>query len=452
MNDASAPAAGRAFAVTHRGILAIAVPMTLAYLSTPLLGITDMAVIGRIGDEALIGGVALGAVIFDFIFSTFNFLRSGTTGLTAQAYGAGDRPEMQAVLFRALLIALAIGVAVILLGRPILTLALAGLGGSPAVQAATTTYFDIRLLSTPFALANYAMLGWLVGLGRATAGLVLQTVLNGLNIALTVLFVLGFGWGIAGAGLGTAVGEAVTACLGLLVILPSLDRRDRPARAVVLDRAAIIRMVAVNRDIMIRSFALLFAFGFFASRGAAFGDVTLAANAVLMNLFLVGGYFLDGFAAAAEQYAGRAVGARYRAAFVRSVWLTLLWGYGLAFVAAAVFALAGPAIIDLMTANEEVREMARRYLPWAVATPIAGVLAFQMDGVFIGATWSRDMRNMMLASLVLFLAVWWWAEPALGTDGLWLALLVFLSARGLTLAWRCRGRIAATFGPRDEAD
>ena len=124
----------------------------------------------------------------------------------------------------------------------------------------------------------------------------------------------------------------------------------------------------------------------------------------------------------------------------------------LAFVAAAVFALAGPAIIDLMTANEEVREMARRYLPWAVATPIAGVLAFQMDGVFIGATWSRDMRNMMLASLVLFLAVWWWAEPALGTDGLWLALLVFLSARGLTLAWRCRGRIAATFGPRDEAD
>ncbi len=258
MNDASAPAAGRAFAVTHRGILAIAVPMTLAYLSTPLLGITDMAVIGRIGDAALIGGVALGAVIFDFIFSTFNFLRSGTTGLTAQAYGAGDRPEMQAVLFRALLIALAIGVAVILLGRPILTLALAGLGGSPAVQAATTTYFDIRLLSTPFALANYAMLGWLVGLGRATAGLVLQTVLNGLNIALTVLFVLGFGWGIAGAGLGTAVGEAVTACLGLLVILPSLDRRDRPARAVVLDRAAIMRWARHQARLGLKNGSILF--------------------------------------------------------------------------------------------------------------------------------------------------------------------------------------------------
>lgn len=452
MNDVSAAAPRRAFAVTHRGILAIAVPMTLAYLSTPLLGITDMAVIGRIGDAALIGGVALGAVVFDFIFSTFNFLRSGTTGLTAQAYGAGDRTEMQAVLFRALLLAVAIGIVVILLGRPILALALAGLGGSPAVQAATTTYFDIRLLSTPFALANYAMLGWLVGLGRATAGLVLQTVLNGLNIALSILFVLGFGWGIAGAALGTTLGEAITACLGLLVVLPSLDRRDRPARAEVLDRTAIVRMIAVNRDIMIRSFALLFAFGFFASRGAAFGDVTLAANAVLMNLFLVGGYFLDGFAAAAEQYAGRAVGARYRAAFVRSVWLTLLWGYGLAFAAALVFALAGPAIIDLMTANEEVRETARRYLPWAVATPIAGVLAFQMDGVFIGATWSRDMRNMMLASLVLFLAVWWWAEPALGTDGLWLALIVFLSARGLTLAWRCRSRIASTFGPEGAED
>jgi len=420
--------------------------MTLAYLSTPLLGITDMAVIGRLGDAALIGGVALGAVIFDFVFATFNFLRSGTTGLTAQAFGAGDRTETQAVLLRALLLAGVIGIAVIALGRPLLALALFGLGGGPAVQAATTAYYEIRILSTPFALANYVLLGWLVGLGRAGAGLMLQTVLNGANIALTVLFVLGFGWGMAGAALGTTIGEAITACLGLLIVLPSLDRSARPSRATILDRAALIRMVAVNRDIMIRSFALLFAFGFFASRGATMGDVILAANAILMNFFLVGGYFLDGFAAAAEQYAGRAVGARYRPAFVRSVKLSLGWGYMLAFLAAAVFALGGPLAIDFMTANADVRATAREFLPWAILTPIAGVLAFEMDGVFIGATWSRDMRNMMLASLVLYLAVWWWAEPALGAHGLWLALLVFLSARGITLAWRCRARVKATFG------
>ncbi|MBZ9935976.1 MATE family efflux transporter [Mesorhizobium sp. BR1-1-16] len=446
MSDAASAQPIRPFPVTHRGILAIAVPMTLAYLSTPMLGIADMAVIGRLGDAALIGGVALGAVIFDFIFATFNFLRSGTTGLTAQAFGAGNRTETQAVLLRALLLAGVIGVAVIALGRPLLALALFGLGGSPAVQAATTTYYDIRILSTPFALANYVLLGWLVGLGRAGAGLMLQTVLNGANIALTVLFVLGFGWGMAGAALGTTIGEAITACLGLLIVLPSLDRSARPSRATILDRAALIRMVAVNRDIMIRSFALLFAFGFFASRGATMGDVILAANAILMNFFLVGGYFLDGFAAAAEQYAGRAVGARYRPAFVRSVKLTLGWGYMLAFLAAAVFALGGPLAIDFMTANADVRATAREFLPWAVLTPIAGVLAFEMDGVFIGATWSRDMRNMMLASLGLYLAVWWWAEPALGAHGLWLALLVFLSARGITLAWRCRARVKATFG------
>ncbi len=446
MSTATSADPVRPFAVTHRGILAIAVPMTLAYLSTPLLGIADMTVIGRLGDAALIGGIALGAVIFDFVFATFNFLRAGTTGLTAQAFGAGDQREIQAIFFRALLLSVVIGLAVILLGRPILALALASLGGSPAVKAATSTYYDIRILSTPFALANYVMLGWLVGLGRAGAGLVLQTFLNGLNIALNILFVLGFGWGVAGAALGTTIGEAVTACVGLLVVLPSFDRGQRPSRAAVLDRTALIRMIAVNRDIMIRSFALLFAFGFFSARGAAHGDVVLAANAILMNFFLVGGYFLDGFAASAEQYAGRAVGARYRPAFVRALKLTLGWGYVLAAIAAALFAFAGPAVIDFMTTNEEVRAAARTYLPWAALTPLAGVLAFEMDGVFIGATWSRDMRNMMLASLALYLAVWWWAEPALGTHGLWLALIVFLSARGFSLAWRCRARIRETFG------
>lgn len=438
--------AARPFAVTNRSILAIAVPMTLAYLSTPLLGIVDMAVIGRLGDAALLGAVALGALIFDFIFATFNFLRSGTTGLTAQALGAGDRREIQAVLFRALILATAIGALVILLAKPLLFIGLKVLGGSAAVQDATATYFAIRVLSTPFALINYSVLGWLVGLGRATAGLVLQTVLNGLNIALSIFFTLGLGWGIAGVGLGTTLGEVATALIGLLVVLPALDRRFRPPRAAIFDRAALTRMIAVNRDIMIRSFTLLFAFAFFTARGAAFGDVTLAANAILMNLYLVGGYFLDGFASAAEQLAGRAVGARYRAGFVRAVKLTLIWGYALAACAAAIFVISGPLIIDAMTSNEAVRGVALHYLPWAALSPIAGVLAFQMDGIFIGATWSRDMRNMMLASLLLYLAVWWWAEPALGAAGLWLALTVFLSARGLTLAWRCRARLAETFG------
>lgn len=439
------PRESRPFAVTHRGILAVAVPMTLAYLSTPLLGFADMTVIGRLGDPALLGGVALGAIVFDFIFATFNFLRAGTTGFTAQALGAGDRPEIAAIVLRALVLAAIAGLAAILLQVPILGLARAGLGGSPAVQAALADYFSVRILSTPFALVNYVLLGWLVGLGRSGVALLLQTVLNGLNILFTVWFVLGLGHGVVGAAWGTTLGEAATAVIGLAIAARALSRERLPGRAAIFDRHALWRMVAVNRDIMIRSFVLLFAFSFFSARGAAMGDVVLGANAILMNFFLIGGYFLDGFAAAAEQYAGRAVGAHYRPAFDRSVRLTVLWGFLLAVPATLVFLFAGPALIDFMTTSEAVRETARTYLVWAALTPVAGVLAFQMDGVFIGATWSRDMRNMMLVSLALFLAVWAVAEPLLGTHGLWLALLVFLSARGVSLAWRCRVRATETF-------
>ncbi|MBN8999928.1 MAG: MATE family efflux transporter, partial [Rhizobiales bacterium] len=424
----------RSFAVTHRGILAIALPMTLAYLSTPLLGFADVTVIGRLGDAALIGGIALGAVIFDFLGAVFYFLRSGTTGFTAQALGAGDRTEIEATLFRALLVGVVCGLAAILVLLPLLPLAVAAFGASAEVSRAALAYCEIRILATPFMLVGYVLLGWLLGLGRSGAALMLQTVLNGLNILLNIVLVIGFSWGITGTAAATAASEVLVAGAGLALVLRGLDRRHRPGLSRIVDRAALIRMVAVNRDIMIRSFVLLFGFAFFAARGAAFGDTQLAANAMLMNFFLIGAYFLDGFAAAAEQYAGRAVGAGDRGAFERSVRLTLVWGYGLAIAAAAILFLAGPALIDFMTVNEAVRRTARDYLVFAAITPIAGVLAFQMDGVFIGATWSADMRNMMLLSLVLYLAVWAVAEPLLGPAGLWLALLVFLSARGLSLA------------------
>ena len=379
-------------------------------------------------------------------FATFNFLRSGTTGFTAQAFGAGDRVEIQATFFRAVLIAFAGGLAVALLARPLLPLVITAFGASPEVSAATLRYAEVRILATPFMLVGYVLLGWLLGLGRSGFALVLQTVLNGLNIVLNIAFVMGLGFGVAGTAAATALSEALVACIGLALILRSFARADRPSRMRVLDRAALIRMVAVNRDIMIRSFALLFAFAFFASRGAALGDTLLAANALLMNFFLIGAYFLDGFAAAAEQFAGRAVGARYRPAFERSLKLTLVWGYALAFGAAALLLLCGPALIDFMTVNPDVRAAARTYLVWTALTPIAGVLAFEMDGVFIGATWTADMRNMMLLSLALFFAVWFIAGPILGAHGLWLALVVFLSARGITLFLRMRARIAATFG------
>ena len=435
----------RPFAVTNRSVVAIAVPMTLAFLSTPLAGIVDTAVIGQLGEAALIGGIAVGSVVFSTLFMTFNFLRSGTTGLTAQALGAGDGVEERAVFLRALVVALAAGLALIVLQAPLMRLALALMAPGPEVAAATKAYFAVRIMAAPFTLANYALLGVLLGLGRSGLGLLLQTVLNGLNIVLSIAFVLHFRWGVEGVAAATVLAEALTSLVGLGLAVLVFRGGPMPGRAVVFDRQKFVRMAAVNRDIMVRSFALLFSFAFFTAQGARFGDVTLAANAVLMNFFLFSGYFLDGFATAAEQLAGRAIGARWRPAFDRAVRLTVIWGFVLAGLLAVLLALEGGLFIDLMTTAEDVRAAAREFLPWAALTPVAGTLAFQMDGVFIGATWSRDMRNMMLASLALYLGVWAIAVPLIGNHGLWLALVVFLSVRGLSLSAILPVRARASF-------
>ncbi|WP_428687876.1 MATE family efflux transporter [Roseibium sp.] len=433
------------FSVTHRSVLAIAVPMTLGYLSTPLLGVVDMAVIGRLGNPALLGGIALGGIIFDLVFTTFNFLRSGTTGLTAQAFGAQHEEEIRATLLRALVIAALGGLCVIAVQTPVRDIGLWFLGGSKEVQSATVRYFDVRVYSAPFLLANYAILGWFIGMGRAGTGLILQLFLNGLNIALSLWFVVGLGWSVEGAAFATVLSEISATCLGLVLVLASVEKGSWPSATIVFDRRLLIRMMAVNRDIMIRSFALLYAYAFFMARSADQGDTVLAANAVLEKFILVAGYFLDGLATAAEQLAGRAVGARHRPAFDRTLKLTALWSFSMAAGLAAVFYVFGPALIAFMTTAPEVREIGRTYLIWAVLAPLLGVLAFQMDGVFIGATWSATMRNMMLLSLAVFIAAYYALFPVLGNHGLWLAMELFLGLRGLTLLAACRKRAAETF-------
>ncbi|ODN69646.1 MATE family efflux transporter [Methylobrevis pamukkalensis] len=435
------------FTVDSAAVFRIALPMTLAFVTTPLLGVVDTAVIGQLGDAALIGGIAIGALVFDILFSTFNFLRSGTTALTAQALGAGDAETGKAVLLRALMIAAGCGLAMILARDPLIDVGLWFMAPSGAVAEATRAYYDVRVFSAPFALVNYAILGWVIGRGQAGIGLALQILLNGVNITLSIVLGLGLGWGLAGVALGTVIGEVVAAVVGVLVCLRLGRGGVWPPFRVVTERAAMLRMFAVNRDIMIRTFALLFGFSVFTRVGAGLGDVALAANAVLMNFFLVGGYFLDGLASAAEQLAGRAVGAGQRAAFVATVRLTMIWSFVLAGAASLFFFVFGGLIIDLMTTAPEVRAAARAFLPYAATTPLAGVLAFQMDGVFIGATWSRDMRNMMLLSLAAYLAVLMPASAVLGNHGLWLALLAFLMFRGFFLLWRVPARTDETFGP-----
>jgi putative MATE family efflux protein len=437
----------RAFSVTHRSVIAIAWPTTLAYLSTPLLGLIDTGVVGRLGEPALLGGLAVGAILFDIMFTTFNFLRASTTGLVAQALGAGQVEEQRSVLIRSLLLSVSLGLGVWLLAPLILSGGLWAMAAPPAVEQATILYFTIRVLAAPLTLINYSVLGWMLGLGQAWLGLALQLVLNGTNIALSILLGLYWGWGIEGVAWATVIAEGIAACVGLTIAWLRLSGNGRVSWKLVFARTALLRLVGVNFDIMVRSFCLLFAFAFFTAQGARFGEVTLAANAVLMNFFLVAGYFLDGFATAAEQLAGRAVGARHKPAFDSAVRLTLFWGFVLAIGATLVFWLGGPLIIDMLTTSEAVRAEARVYLIWAALTALAGVMAFEMDGVFIGATWTVDMRNMMLLSLVAFGITWWLATPLWGNHGLWLAIEVFLGARGLSLYARLRVRSRQTFSP-----
>jgi MATE family multidrug resistance protein len=279
-----------------------------------------------LGDAALLGGLAAGALVFDVVFTSFNFLRSGTTGLVAQALGRGDELEEQAVFWRAVLIAVVAGIVLAALAPLV---AIAGqwfMSAEPRVSEAMAVYIRIRLLAAPFSLINYAILGYVLGRGEGVLGLMLQLVLNGINIALCILLGLELGWGVAGVAWATVTGEFVAMLLGLAIIGRRFWAAPRLPRHRVFDLSAFLRMMSLNRDIMIRSFSLLAAFALFTRQGAQFGTVTLAANAVLMNFFLIAGYFLDGFATAAEQLAGRAVGARAAMQFRKAVRLTLFWG------------------------------------------------------------------------------------------------------------------------------
>lgn len=436
----------RPFTVTNRSVLNIAGPMTAAYISVPLVGLVDTAVIGQLGVASLIGGIAIGAIILDILLTSFNFLRACCSlASTAQAFGAVDAKEQQAVLARALILALGLGLAVIAVKVPLITVGVWLMEAEKAVAEVVRTYLQVRVWAAPFILANFVLLGWLLGLGQARTVLLLSAIYGLANIVLSIWFVLRLDWGVAGVAGASVLAELIAFVAAIPFIIRQLPRNVRPSFRRIAERAGYLRLLAVNRDIMIRSFSLIFAFAFFARQGAQFGEVILAANAILMHFFMISGYLLDGFATAAEQLAGRAVGAKYRPAFDRTVRLTLVWGFAIAAILASVYGLFGTMLIDVITTAEDVRETAYRYLVWAALTPLAGVLAFQMDGIFIGATWSRDMRNMMLISLAIYLMVWALATPLWGNDGLWLSLLVFLGARGFTLQRRMAGNLRRTF-------
>lgn len=429
---------------THRRVLTLALPMTLANVTTPMLGFVGAAVIGRLGDAALLGAVALGAVIFDAIFWSFGSLRMATAGLTAQAVGARDPIEVDRTLARALAAGALVGLALVLLQVPIARAAFAVSGASEAVVAGLSTYFHIRILSAPFALASYGVLGSV--LGRTDLGLLLQVMINLFNIGLTLVLVLGVGLGIAGAALGTLCAEVLGLGLGLIVLARLGSHPFRVSLRDIGDAAALRRTLAVNTDVILRTLALITGIVLFSALGARQGDVVLAANSVLWNLFLIGGFFLDGFATAAETLCGQAVGARDAKAFRRAAALSLRWCLGFGIGVSLLSLAGGQAFIDFVTTSGPVRETARSYLLLAALAPLAAAAPFAYDGIYVGATWTRAMRDLMLFALLAYCAVLGLVHTlGLGNTGLWLAFIAFLGARGIAQALAYPGLARRTF-------
>ncbi len=437
--------------LTHRRVLKIAIPIVLANATIPILGVVDTGVVGQLGLAAPIGAVGIGAIILTASYWIFGFLRMGTTGLTSQAVGAGDSVEIRAMLMRVLLSGLVAGLLLILLQSLLMALAFWISPASEEVERLARGYISIRIYSAPAAVAIFGITGWLIALERTRAVLALQLWMNGLNVGLDLLFVLNFGWGVNGVAFATFLAEWSGLALGLWLCRSGFAEGIWRDFARIFNTARLKRMLVVNGDIMIRSVLLQAAFMSFLFLGAGLGDVTLAANQVLIQFLHVTAYALDGFAFAAETLVGQALGARARPALRRAAVLTSLWGVVIVVALSLIFLFLGPQIIHLMTTSEPVRGRAETMLIWMVLAPLIGIASWMLDGIFIGATRTRDMRIAMLISVSVYVLAVVILLPAFGNHGLWAAVMVFFIARAVTLGVRYPALEAAADAPGEAA-
>ena len=433
-------------ALTDRRILKIAIPIVLANLSVPILGAVDTGVVGQMGAAAPIGAVGLGAIILASIYWIFGFLRMGTTGLVAQATGAGDLAESGAILTRGIMIGLVAGLVMVLGQVLIMEGAFRIAPASPEVEGLARQYLSIRIWGAPATIALYAVNGWLIATERTRGVLVLQLWMNGLNIALDLWFVLGLGWGVQGVAVATLIAEVTGLALGLWLCRAAFSGAQWRDWARVFDRVRLKRMWVVNCDIMLRTIALQAAMTGFLFTSAGFGDVELAGNQILWQFLMITAYALDGFAFAAEALVGQAVGARSVASMRRASIRASVWAFGAAVAMALGFWIVGPWVIDLMATDTDVRAAARAFLPYVVVLSVLGLAAYMLDGIFIGATGTREMRNTVILAVAIYGLVIWLVVPVFGNHGLWMALIVLNVLRGVFLGLlypRLERRVAA---------
>lgn len=425
--------------LTHKRVLTVAIPIVLSNATVPILGTVDAGVVGQLGQAAPIGAVGIGAVILTALYWVFGFLRMGTTGFAAQALGRGDHDESAIILSRALFVALLAGLLIVGLQQPLFAVSFMVSPASSEVETLARGYMGIRVWSAPCLIALYAITGWLIAAERTVAVLIIQLWMNGLNIVLDLWFVLGLGWGVDGVAVATLIAEVTGAGLGLWFCRSAFASPVWRDWARITDPAKLKRFAMVNGDILVRSLMLQAIFVSFLFFGAKFGDVKLATNHILLLFLEITAYALDGFAFAAETLVGQALGRKSASGLRRAAVLTSIWGFSISIVLGLAFLVFGGTIIDIMTTATDVREVARDYLFYMVLAPLFGAASWMLDGIFIGATRTRDMRNMMLISGAIYFGVAFPLMQVFGNHGLWIALLVSFVARGATLGWKYPG-------------
>jgi MATE family multidrug resistance protein len=415
-----------------RDVWRIAAPMILSGVSVPLLGMVDTGVVGHLESPIYLGAVAIGSMIFGFLYMGMNFLRMGTTGTTAQSFGARDNDGLRVSLGQSVIVALLIALVLLVMQWPISQLAMSLIGASPRIEENALQYFSIRIWSAPGTLANMALIGWFIGVQNARIPLLIFLTINITNILLDLLFVLVLGMKVDGVALASVIAEYSGLAVGLYFAARALRRHSGHwIVSKFINWHEYSAFFALNGNLFIRTMALMFTLAFLTAQGARMGDVILAANAILINLQNLTAFALDGIAHAAEALVGKAIGEKQRESLQAAVRLSLKWSLLFATGLTLLYLLAGPLLIALLTDLPEIRAAATRYLPWMIISPLVSVWSFLYDGVYVGATRSREMRDIMLFSaFVVFLPAWYLLQ-GFGNDGLWLAFMLFLASRGI---------------------
>lgn len=420
--------------LSHRQYLTIAIPLIISGISTPILGAVDTAVVGRLPNPSYIGGVSIGALIFNTMYWLFGFLRVSTTGFTSQALGSNNEKEALLSFLRPTLIAILVGLFFIIFQKPILQVAFHFIRASEAVTTHAATYFSIRIWSAPFILLSYVMIGWLMGMGKVKWPLAIQILMNVLNIILAILFVLGFEWSVAGVAYATLISEISAVLFGVWVIFRTKEFRISNIKVKMLkDTEPVLKMLEVNRDLFLRTICLLAMTGIFTAKGARMGEVTLATNAVLLQVHYIMAYLFGGFANASSIIVGRAIGGNNKSLYNRAFSLSAQWGLISAIGLFVCIYLFGENVVSLFTTIKEVKEAATELLVWMMIFPFVGFWGLQLEGIFSGATEARFIRDSIILALIIYLFANWLFIPNYHNNGVWLSFILFSMGRSLFL-------------------